>query len=456
MEFEDYPESFQLEILKLIYHDSEFANSIAGTIEPEHFDSKIHSIYARIFLTYTKSYPGKPIARPVVYLELSKLIDRKIVTEEEKPEYISVFAEIVKKPEYPEYVRDEVIKYASNKELEIELINSVSLLKKHKTEEIFTRISAIQTKMGSSSELEDFKLLGEAEAVFEKYADPELEAAKDGMPTAVSEMDTILYQNGVGKQEMLVFCGSPGRGKSICLINASLASILAGKNVLFYTLEVSKDIVLARMYSCLTGIPFVDLPHRTEQLRERWDMIKSSYPKIGEITILDLPPRWLTVNKIKNHLKQYEMKGINFDMVAVDYADIMASDKKNLERRIEHGDVYENLRGVAKEFDVAVITASQANRTALRKRDVDIDALSEDFSKSFTADYVVGLSQDAKEEAERTSEGRGTGKLRWFVGKNRNGVKGMNIPMMTDFSRMRISISNWDNFDLETFGFLTD
>ena len=455
MEFDGYPEAFQLEILKLIYREPEFASLVSNTLKPELFESKIHSVYADIFLKLTKSYPGEPITRTIVYLELNKLIAKKIITPEEQPDYIAGFVEINKAPESPGYVRDEIVKFVSAKELEIELINSVELLKKDKMDEIFTRIGAVQTKLHGGNELKESKIFAEAKDVFKEYADPELAIEKNGMPTSVERMDKILHKKGVGKQEMLVFCGSPGRGKSIALINVALASTLAGKNVLFYTLEVSEDIVKRRVFSCLTGVPFVDLPDRTDQLNERWGMIEASYPKKGELTLLDLPPRWLTANKIKNHLKQYEMKGIHFDMVAVDYADIMASDKKNLERRLEHGDVYEQLRGIAKEFDVGVITASQANRASLRKREVDIDALSEDFSKAFVADYLVGISQDAREELEKLPDGRGTGRLRWFVGKNRNGKKGENVDMMTDFTRMRMSTEDWDHYDIETFGFLT-
>ena len=56
---------------------------------------------------------------------------------------------------------------------------------------------------------------------------------------------------------------------------------------------------------------------------------------------------------------------------------------------------------------------------SLRKREVDIDSLAEDFSKAMTADYVIGLSQ-TKEETTMTEKGRGTGKMRAFIAKNRN------------------------------------
>lgn len=162
----------------------------------------------------------------------------------------------------------------------------------------------------------------------------------------------------------------PSSRASICLVNRAIIACLNGLNGLFYTLEVSEEIVHAR----------ID------------------------------------------------------------------------DRRLEYGDVYEQIRGIGKKFNIAMCTASQANRDSLRKRDVDIDSMAEDFSKAMTADYVIGLSQDKREAEEKAPDGRGTGKLRWFIAKNRNGKKGESIEMMTDFTRMRASVADWDRFDAEVYG----
>jgi replicative DNA helicase len=226
--------------------------------------------------------------------------------------------------------------------------------------------------------------------------------------------------------------------------------ILAGHSVLYYTLEMAADIVMNRIDAMATGVPFVDLIRHASTVEERWGILSRHF-KMGEIYLHDLPPRYLTPNMIRRHLRQYHDKGITPSVVVVDYADIMASDKAIEERRLEHGDVYEQLRGVAKEFGVGMLTASQANRDSLRRKTVDLDSLAEDFSKAMTADYVIGLSQIKSEEVI-TEDGRGTGIMRAFIAKNRNGRKGVEAEFMTDFTKMRVSMRDMDSFDRDHFG----
>ena len=114
-------------------------------------------------------------------------------------------------------------------------------------------------------------------------------------------------------------------------------------------------------------------------------------------------------------------------------------------------DVYEQLRGIGKEHGLDVLTASQANRDSLRKKQVDIDSMAEDFSKAMTADYVIGLSQIKSEEVY-TEHGRGTGIMRAFLAKNRNGVKGVEVEFLTDFTKMRVDMRAMDKFDTIHFG----
>ena len=135
---------------------------------------------------------------------------------------------------------------------------------------------------------------------------------------------------------MLVICGSPGRGKSIWLANLAFAALLYGHNILYYTLEMAADIVMNRIDAMATGIPFVDLIRHAKTVADRWGILQKSF-KLGEIFLHDLPPRYLTPNMIRRHLRSYEEQGIQISALVVDYADIMASDRKIDDRRLEYG-----------------------------------------------------------------------------------------------------------------------
>ena len=447
---EDFDAIFQRQILALMYDDPSFLKMAIDVIKPEHFDDKVDATYAEIFLNFAKKFPKDRIGKEIVFREILKLIKTKRIEEDDKKLYVSAFITIATPPPAPEYIRTELRRFVIAKSLEVELVGAVDLMKKGRYKEIVDRVTKVYAKVESSEKTTDIKVIGTIAERVAKLKDPEAAVAKNGISTGLPVLDGLLYRHGVGGGEMLVICGSPGRGKSIWLGNLTMAAILKRCDVLYYTLEMAADIVTSRIDSMVTGIPFVDLIRHARAVEERWEIIRSSY-KLGEIYLHDLPPRYLTPNMIRRHLHWYHDQGIYPKLLTVDYADIMASDRAIEERRLEHGDVYEQLRGIAKEFNIAVITASQANRDSLRKKDIDIDSLAEDFSKAMTADYVIGLSQ-TKSEEKHTEAGRGTGIMRAFLAKNRNGAKGIEAEFLTDFTRMRVSMHDMDRFDMEHFG----
>jgi len=448
--FEGYSPEFQTSVLSLMFNDTKFLEMVVGILEPEHFDEKIDSVFAEIFLDYGKHYKD-PISKEVVIVEMRKLKVKKRIEEEDLSSYIRKFAtEIAPPPLAGDWIKKEIQDFVCSKGLEVELVNAVDLLKKKSFGEIIERLTAAYDKgIATTDARPRVSLVETRKERIKVYKDPEARTKLRGHSTGIEGVDNILFAKGVSPGEMIVFCGSPGRGKSIVLINSAIKGMVDGENTLFYTLEVARSIVENRIDACLTGVPIVELFSNGDIVDARWDAVEKR--GLGEIDIIDLPPRTLTPNMIRRDLRRYKSEGKVIHRVVVDYADIMASDRKIDERRLEHGDVYEQIRGVAKEFQISMWTAAQANRDSLRKADVDIDSLSEDFSKAMTADFVIGLSQSKSEEAERP-EGRGTGRMRMFFGKNRNGKKAIGVPVITDYTRMRISLEDWDVFDSRHYG----
>ena len=126
------------------------------------------------------------------------------------------------------------------------------------------------------------------------------------------------------------------------------------------------------------------------------------------------------MNTLTAHLQQCEMRGIKPDLVIVDYADIMKSTQHFNEKRHQLGHIYEELRGMAGEFDIPVWTASQANRSALEEDVIGAEKVSEDYSKVMTADFVMSMSRKVEDKIANTG--------RFHVIKNRFGVDGITFP----------------------------
>ena len=152
----------------------------------------------------------------------------------------------------------------------------------------------------------------------------------------------------------------------------------------------------------------------------------------GKLIIKYYPTRSASVNTLAAHLKQMEIQEIKPDVVIVDYADILKPTTFYKEKRHATGETYENLRGMAGEFDVPIWTASQANRSSLEEEVIDASKVSEDYSKVMTADFVMSVSRKVEDKIANTG--------RVHVIKNRFGVDGITFPANINTNTGRIEV----------------
>jgi len=215
-------------------------------------------------------------------------------------------------------------------------------------------------------------------------------------------------------------------GKSMCLVHIGAAALKAGKNVVYYTLELQDKVIGARFDSCLTGINLSEVINYKEQVL---DMVKD-LP--GKLIIKEYPTKSASTNTIRSHLDKLKMHGHNVDMIIVDYADLLRPVTREKEKRVELESIYEELRGLAQMNNCTLWTASQTNRGGLNAEVVTMESISEAFNKCFVADFICTVSRTIKDKA--SNEGR------MFIAKNRNGPDGMVYPIFMDTKNVKIKV----------------
>tara|TARA_Y100001973_G_scaffold105923_1_gene181000 strand:- start:3286 stop:3759 length:474 start_codon:yes stop_codon:yes gene_type:complete len=124
-------------------------------------------------------------------------------------------------------------------------------------------------------------------------------------------------------------------------------------------------------------------------------------------------------------------------MVVVDYGDILRDTSNSREVRHALGNIYEDLRGLAGEFDIPIWTASQANRSALDEDVIEAQKVSESYQKIMTADFVVSLSRKVEDKIANTG--------RFHVIKNRFGPDGITYPAKVNTNNGAVEIFESDS-----------
>ena len=155
----------------------------------------------------------------------------------------------------------------------------------------------------------------------------------------------------------------------------------------------------------------------------------------GQLIIKEYPTKSASTRTISTHLEKLKQKGINPDMIIVDYADLLkptASGFKTQELRHSLGNTYEELRGIGQVWDIPVWTASQTNRSGLNAEVITMESISEAFSKCFVADFICSISRTVEDKTEN--------KGRMFVAKNRNGIDGIVYPMEIDTAKVHLRV----------------
>ena len=245
--------------------------------------------------------------------------------------------------------------------------------------------------------------------------------------TGIGGLDKMLY-GGFGLNEITIVMAPPGKGKSFFLLNMMYNNLLSGDNVLYITLELSEKAVVKRLYSR------IGYASRKEMLDE--EIITRSANKFFTLSgaqgrIIYHPSRSLTVEGCENLLEQYKFY-FDFEpnLLVVDYLDLLAPRQvdSRLEMRQKLRNITDDLRSISLRRNIAVLTATQANRASLAKPKMTEANISESFGKVEVADTIIALSQTEEEKTQR--------RARLIMLKNRDYVSGGCIEVYVDFDKM--------------------
>lgn len=103
---------------------------------------------------------------------------------------------------------------------------------------------------------------------------------------------------------------------------------------------------------------------------------------------------------LRRLLRRYAAQGLRFDLIVIDYADIMAPDILSKEPTENSKSVYLALRAIAQEEDAAMLSATQTNREGAKANVATMTTVAEDFNKIRIADLVISINSNDAEKAK--------------------------------------------------------
>ena len=402
----EYKADVQKYFLRMMITNAELYTRVMNIMNSENFDRSLRPV-AEMFKTHTDKYSVLP---DPVQIKAVTGIDIEHIPDLTDGHY--------------EWFFDEFETFTKRQELERAILKSADLLEKNEWPTILKLIKdayeiSLQKDMGT-----------------DYFADPKGRINKyfnsgGQVSTGWPQMDRILY-GGMSRGELNIFAGGSGSGKSLVMMNIALSWLQMGMSGVYITLELSEELTSLRTDAMLTmmGTKAIRKDIDTTELR-----VKMAGKKSGKYRVKQLPAQ-STVNDIRAYLKEVQIQtGIRIDFVMVDYLDLVmpVSIKVNpTDQFIKDKYVAEELRNLAKELGVLLVTASQLNRTAVDEIEFDHSHIAGGISKINTADNVFGIF------TSRSMRERGKYQIQCMKSRSSTGV-GMKIDLEYDVETMRIS-----------------
>jgi replicative DNA helicase len=250
-----------------------------------------------------------------------------------------------------------------------------------------------------------------------------------------------ITKDGLPKKTLNIALAGTGVGKSLFMCHVAASCLNQGKNVLYITLELAEEEVAKRIDANLMNITFEDLMALSKDMYEKKaGMIKSKTN--GKLIVKEYPTAGASSMHFKALLNELNLKkSFKPDIIFIDYLNICMSSRvkpgSNINSYTYIKSIAEELRGLAVEFEVPVVSATQTTRSGFTSSDVGLEDTSESFGLPATADFMFALIS--------TEELQALGQIMVKQLKNRYNDPTMNKRFVLGIDRAKMKLYDVEN-----------
>lgn len=375
-------------ILAGLISNEGYARKTLPFIKPEYFHDKNEQVLYKSIVEYVDKYNGLP-TKEALTLSISERSDLN-------QQQFGDITNLINSLHYDEktdtqWLVDKTEGFCQDKAIFNAVRESILILdNQHKTLDKGSIPTLLSTALGvtfDSNVGHDF--IENSDQRFDFYHTKE-----DKVPFDIDLLNKIT-KGGVSRKALIIALAGTGVGKSLFMCHCAAANLMAGLNVLYITLEMAEERIAERIDANLLDLTIDDLRDIPKDVYiKKIDRVKGRTN--GKLIIKEYPTASAGSAHFRHLLNELKLKR-NFkpDIIYIDYLNICMSS------RLRHGSnvnsytlikaIAEELRGLAVEFNVPVVSATQTTRSGYSNSDMDLTDTSESFGLPATADFMFGL-----------------------------------------------------------------
>ena len=374
-------------ILSSLIYDEGFTRKVLPFLKQEYFHDQTEKVLFACIERFIDKYNNLP-TKETLLLEIEK---QERIPEQVYSGVVTYINDIVYDKKDPQWLVDNAEKFCQEKAVYNAIMESISIIDGNAKENDKGSIpNILADALGvtfDDSIGHDF--LKDADERFEFYNKKE-----DRIPFDLEYFNKIT-KGGIPNKTLNVLLAGTGVGKTLAMCHMAAANLLDGKNVLYITLEMAEERIAERIDSNLLNIPLEEIEGFPKKIYD--DKINRLRLKTsGKLIIKEYPTATVGSGHFRHLLNDLRQKK-NFepDILYVDYLNICTSTRlkygANVNSYTYIKSIAEELRGLAVEKDIPIVSATQTTRSGFTNSDPGLEDTSESFALPATVDFMCAL-----------------------------------------------------------------
>ena len=384
-------------ILKNLIQNEPFTRKVLPFLKSEYFTESDEKVVFKEIQEYFLKYTKPPTTEAL----LINLDNNTSLNENELKMSKTVISQFDKETTPMDWLVEETEKWCKDRAIYIAVMDSIEVIDKKSQRSTGEIPELLKDALSVSFDQHiGHDQIEDADARFEFYHTEE-----EKIPFDLEYFNKIT-KGGLPNKTLNICLAGTGVGKSLFMCHMASAGLMMNKNILYITLEMSEERIAERIDANVLNVPMKDLPDLSKKMYDKKiDKIRAKTK--GRLIIKEYPTASAHVGHFRHLLQELEIKkDFKPDMIFIDYLNICSS------HRIRPGSgansytlvksIAEELRGLAVEFDVPIMSATQTTRSGYGSTDIGLEDTSESFGLPATADMMFALiSSEELEELDQ-------------------------------------------------------
>tara|TARA_B100001121_G_scaffold156218_1_gene136576 strand:- start:16624 stop:18009 length:1386 start_codon:yes stop_codon:yes gene_type:complete len=388
-------ETIEHTILKNLLYNEEYSRKVIPFIKPEYFQEVSQKIMFEEIVSFITKY-NTQVTVEALLIEIS---DRKDLNEGMLKELQILVTNLQDSPADLQWLYDTTEKWCRDRAIYLALMDSINIAdgndEKKNRDAIPSILSEALAVSFDNNIGHDY--FANADERFDYY-----HQKQDKIPFDLEYFNKITKGGLVNKSLNVALAGT-GVGKSLFMCHMASSCLLNGHSVLYITMEMAEEKIAERIDANLLNVPIQEISELPKVMFDS-KVTKLSQKTQGSLIIKEYPTASAHSGHFKALLNELALKkSFRPDIIFIDYLNICASSRYRANGNVNSysyiKSIAEELRGLAVEANVPIVSATQTTRSGYGSSDVDLTDTSESFGLPATADLMFALiSTDELEE----------------------------------------------------------